>query len=93
MIERLFAGLAVLVCLVLLLRVVLPSRRRVRFDAAVRRAWATMKRAGRRLSTWRSSRRRAEQVAQEAIRRARGAQVDRDGNVYKPKFRGPRKPH
>lgn len=100
MIGRLFAGLVVVACVVMLVRLFLPTRRRQRFDGATRRGWARLRRSAaglrrstRRLWTWRSSRRRAEQVAEEAIRRARGDAVARDGNVYKPKFRGPRKPH
>ena len=98
MIGRVLAGLVVLACLLLLIRLLLPALRRRRFDAAsgriwarVRRAWFGLRRASRRLWTWRASRRHAERMADEAIRRARD--VNREGNVYKPKFRGPRKPH
>ncbi len=97
MIEALFAGVTLAMCLVLLLRLCLGWRRRQRFDAAVRRAWYGVK--GRMLATyhWRSSRKEAARVAEEAIRRAKAgskADVTRDGNVYRPtSFKGPRKPH
>ncbi|MBS0445807.1 MAG: hypothetical protein JSR59_07645 [Proteobacteria bacterium] len=93
MIGRVLAALVVLACVVLLARLLLPARLRWRFDAAARRTWASLSRGARRTWNWRSSRRNAERAAEEAIRRARDRVVQRDGNVYKPKFRGPRKPH
>ena len=93
MTETLLAGLAVAVCAVLLVRLCLGVRLRVRFDAAMRRAWVACRLAALRIWHWRASRRRAARAADEAIERARRG-VERDGNVYKPKsFRGPRKPH
>ncbi len=93
MIGRVFAALMLLLCVVLLIRLALPVRHRRRLDAAARRAWFSLRSTARRTWHWRSSRRHAERVADEAIRRAREQGVARDGNVYKPKFRGPRKPH
>ena len=91
--ETLLAGLAVAVCAVLLVRLCLGVRLRVRFDAAMRRAWVACRLAALRIWHWRASRRSAARAADEAIERARRG-VERDGNVYKPKlFRGPRKPH
>jgi len=96
MIERLLGGLTLAVCLVLLLRLILGRRRRQRFDAAARQAWAGGRQALRRTLQWRTSRREAAsaaEVAEAAIRRARSAST-REGNVIRPKsFRGPRKPH
>ena len=93
MTETLLAGLAVAVCAVLLVRLCLGVRLRVRFDAAMRRAWVACRLAALRIWHLRASLRRAARAADEAIERARRG-VERDGNVYKPKsFRGPRKPH
>lgn len=97
MFEKTFAGLVLAVCALLLLRMVIGERRRYRFDMAARRVWFTLRRFGLSLHRtllslwhWRSSRRRAAQAAEEAIRRARGADGTWDGNVYKPKsFRKP----
>jgi hypothetical protein len=95
--QQVFAGLVLVVCALLLVRLVIGERRRYRFDAAARRLWLTLRRLAlslqRRLLSlwhWRSARRQAAQAAEEAIRRARGAEGSWDGNVYKPKsFRKP----
>jgi hypothetical protein len=90
--ERLLAGLALVACLVLLLRLVIGERRRLRFDAAARRFWLRLRHAGLAPWRWRESRRQAERarkLADEAIRRARD-RGEWDGNVYTPKsFRKP----
>ncbi len=91
--EQMLAGLVVAVCAVLLVRLCVGERLRLRFDMAVRRGWVACRRFALRVWHWRSARRHAARVAEEAIERARRG-VERDGNVYKPKsFRGPRKPH
>ena len=93
MVETVFAGITLAVCVAMLLRLMLGDRRRQRFDAVVRRAWAACRRIALRTFRWRSSRREAAAAADDAIRRARGP-VHRDGNVIRPRsFRGPRKPH
>ena len=93
MIEKLLAGLTVAVCISLLVRLCLGAPRRQRFDAVVRCAWAVVRRAAATVWYWRSRRRAAVRAAEEAISRAR-ADVQRDGNVYKPKsFRDRGKPH
>jgi hypothetical protein len=100
-IEKLFAGLVLGICLVLMLRLVLGTRRRARFDAAARRAWGNSRHFLHSAYHWRSHRREAERTADEVIRRAKGRSTDPDrpdgeweGNVYKPKsFRKPRKLH
>lgn len=91
-IEKIFAAAMLAVCLVLIVRMAIGPRRRSRFDAALGRwrARAGSARPGRWLArpTLQS---RAERAAAEAIERARRAsrQVDRDGNVYRPKsFKG-----
>lgn len=97
MIERIFAAIVLVACALLLLRLVIGERRRYRFDAAARRAWFMLRRFALALQRkllslwhWRSSRREAAKVAEEAIRRARSAEGSWDGNVYKPKsFRKP----
>ena len=93
MMEKLLAALTLGVCIVLLLRLFAGERWRRRSDAFARRTWARAR--GRTLYVWhwRESRRRAEQAAEEAIRRAR-VRMERDGNVYRPDaFQEPRKPH
>ncbi|HKX42668.1 MAG TPA: hypothetical protein VJO99_16045 [Burkholderiaceae bacterium] len=96
-IEKLFAGVVLAVCIVLMLRLLIGARRRGRFDAAVRRSWLGSRRFLDTLWHWRSRRREAQRAADAAIRRARGheaADGEWEGNVYKPKsFRKPRKLH
>jgi hypothetical protein len=91
--EKVFSATIVFGCLVLLLRVVLGSRRRARFDRAVAR-WS--QRTGARvdaLFAWPTAGRRARREAADAIRRAREG-GEWDGNVYRPKsFRDRRKIH
>ena len=90
MIERVFAAIVLAACAMLMLRLVIGTRRRQRFDAAARRIGSTLRRRARAAWHWRSSRREAAKAAEEAIRRARGADGTWDGNVYKPKsFRKP----
>ena len=97
MFQQIFAGLVLAACALLLLRLVIGERRRYRFDAAARRVGFMLRRFAlwlhRKLLSlwhWRSSKRQAAQAAEEAIRRARGADGSWDGNVYKPKsFRKP----
>jgi hypothetical protein len=99
-IEKAFAALVLAVCVVLMVRLLLGARRRSRFDAAMRRAWARTRLFAHSVFHWRSHRREAQRAADEAIRRARGqrpgdaADGEWEGNVYKPKsFRKPRKLH
>lgn len=101
--ETVLAAAGVLVCVALLIHMALPLARRRQVDAAARnatyavrrwaeRSWHSLRQLGRGRPS-RSARKDAAEVADEAIRRARGG-VTRDGNVYKPKsFKGPRKPH
>lgn len=90
MIERVFAAIVLAACTALLLRLVIGARRRQRFDAVARRGALALRRFALSAWHWRSSRREAAKAAEEAIRRARGADGTWDGNVYKPKsFRKP----
>ena len=94
------AGLIVLICALMLIRMTLSAPRRARVDAWLRRlphapkAWRAR---WRRLRHARQHRQDAERLADEAIQRARRNQrnqVDKDGNVLRPDaFKGPRKPH
>jgi hypothetical protein len=103
-IEIVFAAIVLAACAVLFVRLLIGPVRRARFDDAVRRSTRATRQAVR--SGWysvrhgRRSRREAERVADEIIRRARGQRDGADtdgeweGNVYKPKsFRKPRKLH
>ncbi len=119
MLEKSFAVLVAGVCLVLLARLFMPERYRWRLDARAQSTWQAFSawtqstwqafRAwAQRLWRWRSSRKQAARIAEEAIRRARHS-VQRDGNVLRPKSFGrprnsrepreprdsgePRKPH
>lgn len=102
MLEKSFAMLVAIVCLVLLVRLTLPERYRWRFDAWAQHAWRAFHDGWHHLWHWRSSRKEAARIAEEAIRRARTG-VERDGNVLRPKaFKQardsrdsgePRKPH
>ena len=92
MVEKIFAGIVLAVCGVLMLRLLLGERRRYRFDAALRRFVVAARVKALRLWHWRSAHRQARRDAEEAIRRAREGEWD--GNVYKPKsFKRPRKLH
>ena len=102
LIEKVLGAIGFVVCVLLLVRMTLPVRRRQAFDASARRGWAHTRQlgqrllhAGQRVLRWRpSSRRQAARVAEEAIERARRQKGEWDGNVYRPKsFKGPRKPH
>jgi hypothetical protein len=105
MVEKSFALLVAAVCLVLLVRLFMPERYRWRLDSAAQGAWRGLVVWSRGVWRWRSSRKEAARLAEEAIRRARNG-VERDGNVLRPKSFGqppgsresrdsgePRKPH
>jgi len=96
-IEQAFAGVAFVVCALLLARLCVGERRRRRLDAIVLRGFATGRHRAARLWRWHAARREARRVAEEAIRRARDKRDDEgawNGNVSKTKsFRRPRKPH
>lgn len=84
--EKLFAGAVLLLCGLMLLRLLLAARPRARVDAALRRTALRLRLAAYRAWHWRGARRDARRMADEAIRRARGASnVKRDGNVIRPK--------
>jgi hypothetical protein len=80
MFEKIFAAVVFVICLVFMARLLVGPRRRMKFDTWGRDLWLRM----RGLYHWRSSRKTAERVAEEAIRRAR-ENGTWEGNVYKPK--------
>lgn len=99
MIEKLFAGIVLAVCLLLLLRLVIGPQRRYRLDGFALRSWQGLRRRvlalwqGLRrgvLALWQGPRKRreAKALAEDAIRRA--SQGQWDGNVYTPdRFKRP----
>ena len=96
LIPKLFAGLLVAVCVLLLLRMLISERRRRRLDEALRiaaerlqRFHRSVRRRWRAFTMHRASHRYALREAEAAIRRARQtaagrSQPERDGNVDKP---------
>lgn len=96
-IDHLLAGIALAVCVLLLLRLAIGARRRDRLDAVCLRAARAGRRALSALWRWPGRRRAAMRAADDLIRRAARRDVDHDGNVIRPKAfhdgRGPRKPH
>lgn len=96
--EPLLAGLTLVVCAVLLVRLCLPRAQRQRFDRTLRDAGQTLRQGALQLWHWRTSRRVARAEADAVIRRARTGKAAGDegewhGNVYTPKsFRKTRRP-
>lgn len=86
-IEKVFAGVGLAVCVVMLLRLCLGRTRQRQFDDVGRQLLQLPARL--------FHRSQASRQAAEAIRRAKGeADGDWKGNVYTPKsFKRPRKPH
>jgi len=88
------SALVVAVCVVMLVRLMLPARGRARFDQRLKQVPQVLSRRWHSLRHGRQRRVAAERLAKDAIERARKANVERDGNVIKPDaFKGPRKPH
>jgi hypothetical protein len=91
--DLILAGIVLVCCAALLLRMVLPERHRRRVDTAWQQSVFVGKRLAHRVWFWREHRRRAAREAEEAIRRAQ-RKFERDGSVIRPDaFKGPRKPH
>ncbi len=91
-VEKIFAGLMVIACVLLLARMLLKPRRRARVDASLRRNGERWQRRLSRAAAWPAAELRARRVAKEAIRRARRSAIERDGNVLSPKaFKGKRR--
>jgi len=89
-IENVFASLVLASCLVMLLRLALGSARRQRFDRGFVRLWHGLRARAISLWRWPRSRRKAQQLADDAIRRAREGHWE--GNVYTPEqFKKPPK--
>ena len=94
LLEKFFAGVVVFGCVVLLVRQFIGAPRRYRLDAMLRRSARAVRTFALRSSRWPGARRTARREAEEAIRRARGAEAEWEGNVARPKaFRKPRKLH
>ena len=97
LIEKVFAAIVVLACLILLLRQLLGARRRLRWDAALGRVWRRVRTTAVRFYRWPAAHRRAQREADAAIRRARGErsvrESDDEDNVVRPKFKNSRKLH
>ncbi|MDB6000249.1 MAG: hypothetical protein JWP52_1948 [Rhizobacter sp.] len=93
MVEKVFAALVIAICLVMMVRLLIGTRRRARLDSLARRTWFSARRMVVEPVRWWHHRRVAARTAEEAIRRAR-SRADRDGNVYTPKsFGKDKKPH
>jgi hypothetical protein len=92
--EKLLAGLALMVCAAMLLRLALPAPRRQRFDRALLRMWQRLSTTVINLIHWPARRRAAREAAQDAIRRAQNKPSGQwKGNVYTPdSFGSERKP-
>ncbi|MBC7957229.1 MAG: hypothetical protein H7Y33_15315 [Cytophagales bacterium] len=84
MFEKIIPTVVLAVCAVFIARLLIGERLRLRFDAAARRIWQRIRGWGLRVYHWRSSRKNAAQVAEDAIQRAREGGTW-EGNVYKPK--------
>ena len=83
-VEKVLAGIALLLCVGLFVRLLVGERRRWRLDAWLQRSGRAIAHRARLAWHWRAARQEARRVADAAIRRARG-EVERDGNVYRPK--------
>jgi hypothetical protein len=81
--EQLLAGVVLAMCVGFALRMLAGERRRQRFDAALGRVFATLKRGWHAAVRAPGARRKARKAAADAIERAR--RVERDGNVLRPK--------
>lgn len=96
MFEKILAVLGLLSCLALALRMALPAARRQWLDARLRRLAWRAREAWAALRGWRRRgqvKKAAAAEAEQAIRRARTkAEGEWDGNVYRPRQFGSKKP-
>jgi hypothetical protein len=93
LVEKLFAGAVVCVCLALLLRPYIKAPWLLRLETAIGRHARRLQRGIVQLWRWPGVRRRARREAQAAIRKARDGGAW-EGNVYRPKSMSkPRKLH
>jgi hypothetical protein len=98
LLQQIVAGIVLVLCVLALARLLLGAPRRQKLDAGALRTWRRGSRWGR--AAWQAPgrRRAAAKEAQAAIERAkrreRASDVDRDGNVVRPRaFKPPQKPH
>lgn len=82
--ERIVAALIAAVCIVMLLRLAVGSRRQQKFDRAVRDAWLRTQKTFTRLYRRQATKKEAEKATQEILQRLRQP-VERSGNVITPK--------
>ncbi|MET0335525.1 MAG: hypothetical protein ABW190_14735 [Rhizobacter sp.] len=93
MFETVTAAIVLAICLVFMIRLLVGPLHRARFDSWLRLAGLRLKHNWQRLATRRRRpQKSAEQIAEEAIRRARGDDGHWEGNVYKPKSFSKRPP-
>jgi hypothetical protein len=92
--EKLLAGLALAVCVAVLVRLALRPPRRQRFDRALLQVWQQLSTGTMNVIQWPARRRAAREAAQEVIRRAQNKPTGQwKGNVYTPdSFGSERKP-
>ena len=96
--EALLAGLGLVACAVVALRMALGPPRRARMDVWLRGRWMRLRRGTRGAVQQRHAQADASREAQALIERARGhggrgggsRRVEREGNVYRPRAFGPR---
>jgi|JI6StandDraft_1071083.scaffolds.fasta_scaffold228786_2 F0F1-type ATP synthase membrane subunit b/b' len=86
MTEKVLAGIGLLICVVLALRMLLGAKRTRRIDTQLAEKAEQARQALKSLPQWRESRDTARREAEQAINRARRKTVERDGNVLRPRF-------
>lgn len=86
MIEKVLAGIGLLICVVLALRMLLGAKRTRRIDAQLAEQAERARQTLKSLPQWRESRDTARREAEQVIDRARRKAVERDGNVLRPRF-------
>jgi hypothetical protein len=91
MLQTVSAAIVLAICLVMMARLLIGPNRRAALDRWARLFAWRVKQAWLRLVHFRRSRKTAEQLAEEAIRRARD-EGHWEGNVYKPKSFSKRPP-
>ena len=86
MTEKVLAGIGLLICVVLALRMLLGAKRTRRIDTQLAEKAEQARQDLKSLPQWRESRDTARREAEQAINRARRKTVERDGNVLRPRF-------
>ncbi len=86
MIEKVLAGIGLLICGVLALRMLMGAQRTRQLDTQLAEKAEQARKTLKNLPRWRESRDTARREAEQAIDRARRKAVERDGNVLRPRF-------